>query len=57
MFDVKLIIEMINIEKYFGLVIVFVGVFVNVFSGECYCFLGDNGVGKLIFIKIMFGVY
>lgn len=46
-----------NIIKYFGNVIVFNGVIFDVCFGECYCLFGDNGVGKLIFIKMMLGVY
>lgn len=55
--DFEFIIYMVDIEKYFGNIIVLVGVSFDVWFGECYCLFGDNGVGKLIFIKIMLGVY
>lgn len=53
----KPIIEMKNIEKYFGSVIALSGVSLKIYPGECHCLLGDNGAGKSTFIKTMSGVH
>ena len=51
------LIELQEIEKYFGAVIALAGVSVAVYAGECHCLLGDNGAGKSTFIKTMSGVH
>jgi simple sugar transport system ATP-binding protein len=51
------IIQMVNIEKYFGSVIALAGVTVDFHVGECHCLLGDNGAGKSTFIKTLSGVH
>ena len=53
----NIIIQMKNIEKYFGSVIALAGVSVDIQAGECHCLLGDNGAGKSTFIKTMSGVH
>lgn len=53
----KPLIELVDIQKYFGPVIALAGVSVSVRPGECHCLLGDNGAGKSTFIKTMSGVH
>lgn len=53
----KSLIELVDIQKYFGPVIALAGVSVSVRPGECHCLLGDNGAGKSTFIKTMSGVH
>lgn len=49
--------EMNDIRKLFLGILVLDGVVLWVFLGEVYGFIGENGVGKLILIKILVGVY
>lgn len=56
-FDHNPIVEMRDIEKYFGPVIALNGVSFDIRPGECHCLLGDNGAGKSTFIKTMAGVH
>lgn len=52
-----LLVLMCNIIKCFGGVIVLVNVDLDVYVGEVLVIVGDNGVGKLMLIKILIGVY
>lgn len=52
-----LILEMCCIIKEFLGVKVFVDVFIIVCVGEIYVICGENGVGKLMLMKVLFGVY
>lgn len=53
-----LIFEMRDIVKvYFDGIKVFYGVIVQVYEGEIFGFFGENGVGKMIFMKIFFGMF
>lgn len=47
---------MFGIWKFFFGVEVLKGIDFDVWFGEVYGFVGENGVGKLIFMKIIVGV-
>ena len=51
------LIELRNIDKYFGTVVALRDVSVAVRAGEVHCLLGDNGAGKSTLIKVLAGVY
>lgn len=51
------IFEMVYIIKEFLGVKVLDDVIFRVKKGEIYVFVGENGVGKLMFMKILSGVY
>lgn len=51
------IVEMCGILIEFFGVKVFDGVDFCFFFGEVYVFMGENGVGKLMLIKVLIGVY
>lgn len=57
MFDSKIVFEFCNVDKSFGFIDVLYDISFKVGQGEVLCLFGDNGVGKLIFIKILVGVY
>lgn len=54
---VMLYILMVGIGKFFGLVYVLKLVNLMVYSGEIYVLLGENGVGKFMLMKVLFGIY
>lgn len=51
------LLEMRNVDKYFGSVNALQDVSLRVDAGEVACVLGDNGAGKSTLIKILSGVY
>jgi simple sugar transport system ATP-binding protein len=51
------IVEVREIEKYFGSVNALQGISLAVRPGEVMCVLGDNGAGKSTLIKILSGVF
>lgn len=53
----NIILKLSNIVKEFFGVRVLDNVNFELFYGEVYVLLGENGVGKLIMIKILIGVY
>lgn len=57
LFMVMLYILMVGIGKFFGLVYVLKLVNLMVYSGEIYVLLGENGVGKFMLMKVLFGIY
>lgn len=52
-----MIFRLIKVLKNFGVVFVFIDIDMEVRVGEVVVFVGDNGVGKLMFVKIFVGVY
>lgn len=52
-----LVLQMWEIEKSFFGVKVFQGVSFDVQCGEIFVICGENGVGKLILMKVFLGVY
>lgn len=48
---------MAGIGKFFGLVYVLKSVNLMVYFGEIYVLLGENGVGKFMLMKVLFGIY
>lgn len=54
---VMLYILMVGIGKFFGLVYVLKLVNLMVYFGEIYVLLGENGVGKFMLMKVLFGIY
>lgn len=54
---VTLYILMVGIGKFFGLVYVLKLVNLMVYFGEIYVLLGENGVGKFMLMKVLFGIY
>lgn len=54
---VMLYISMVGIGKFFGLVYVLKSVNLMVYFGEIYVLLGENGVGKFMLMKVLFGIY
>lgn len=54
---VMLYILMVGIGKFFGLVYVLKLVNLMVYPGEIYVLLGENGVGKFMLMKVLFGIY
>lgn len=57
LFMVMLYILMVGIGKFFGLVYVLKLVNLMVYPGEIYVLLGENGVGKFMLMKVLFGIY
>lgn len=53
----ELLLEVCGIVKSFGCVYVFCGVDFMVNCVEVVVLIGDNGVGKSMFVKMLFGVY
>lgn len=51
------IIEVRNMDKYFGPVIALKDISMSVRPGEVHCLLGDNGAGKSTLIRILSGVH
>ena len=51
------LLEVREIDKFFGSVNALQGVSLAVHAGQVTCVLGDNGAGKSTFIKILSGVY
>jgi simple sugar transport system ATP-binding protein len=51
------LLEVRNVNKYFGSVIAVSDVSAKVGAGEVTCILGDNGAGKSTLIKILAGVH
>lgn len=54
---VVLILLFVGIFKFFLGVKVFSEVFLEFFLGEVIVLVGENGVGKLIIVKILIGIY
>lgn len=50
-------LQMVNIEKYFGLVHALRTINIEVGSNEIVGLIGDNGAGKSTLVKILTGVY
>lgn len=50
-------LQMIGIEKYFGLVCALKNIHLNVGRNEIVGLIGDNGAGKSTLVKILTGVY
>ena len=53
MSNVKSLLELENVSKFFGNVKALEKVSMKVNAGEVTCVLGDNGAGKSTFIKII----
>jgi simple sugar transport system ATP-binding protein len=51
------LLEVRNVNKYFGNVIALTEVSASVRAGQVTCILGDNGAGKSTLIKILSGVH
>jgi len=51
------LLEVRNINKYFGSVVALSDVSLQVYAGEVTCVLGDNGAGKSTLIKVLSGVF
>ena len=50
-------LEMVNIDKYFGLVHALKGINLQIGRNEIVGLIGDNGAGKSTMVKILTGVY
>ena len=58
MSNVKSLLELENVSKFFGNVKALEKVSMKVNAGEVTCVLGDNGAGKSTFIKLYsFGIF
>lgn len=53
----KPLIKACNISKNFPGVTALIDISIEVYPGEVFCLLGDNGAGKSTFIKILSGVF
>ena len=50
-------LQMVNIEKYFGLIRALTNINFEVGRNEIVGLIGDNGAGKSTMVKILTGVY